>query len=275
MWDERVHTSRSGLSYHRAGEGPAVILLHGIPGSARSWEQVAAQLPAELDVIVPNLLGFGESERPIRFDALHAAGQAAAIDALLTEQAVARAAVIGHDFGGPVALALARRRPEVIGALGLLATNVFPDTPIPFPLSTVLWPGVGSVARRVLFSKASLKMMLRRGVGRGSTVPDASFYVGDRGQQRAIAAIFGGSLDHLEELYQPVAEQLQAIDVPAFVAWGDHDPFFSVAQGERTARVARTQLRLYPGAGHFLPHERPVDIAADIVGLVAASVPAR
>lgn len=274
MWDERVQVSESGISYHRAGRGPSVLLLHGIPGSARSWEAVAATLPAELDVIIPDLLGFGESARPTRFEALHAAAQATAIDALLTELAIPRATVIGHDFGGPVALALARRRPALIEALGLLATNVFPDTPIPFPLSTILLPGIGGVARRALFSKASLVMMLKRGVGKGSTAPDASTYIGDREQQHAIAAIFSGSLTHLEELYRPVAEQLHAMEAPAFVAWGDHDPFFSVAQGERTAQAARTQLRLYPGAGHFLPHERPDAVAADIVQLVAASVPA-
>lgn len=274
MWDEHIRTSKSGIAYRRAGRGPTVLLLHGIPGSARSWETVASTLPAELDVVIPDLLGFGRSERPTRFEALHSAGQAAAVEALLAELAIAKATVIGHDFGGPVALALARRRPALVEALGLLATNVFPDTPIPFPLSTILWPGAGGVARRVLFSKASLKMMLKRGVGKGSAVPDLSTYVGDEEQRQAIAAIFAGSLIHLAELYAPVAEQLHAMDVPAFVGWGDRDPFFSVAQGERTARAARAQLRLYPGAGHFLPHERPVEVAADIVQLVGASVPA-
>ena len=274
MWDERAQPSESGVSYHRTGRGPAVLLLHGIPGSAHSWEMVAATLPSELDVVIPDLLGFGGSERPTRFDALHAAGQAAAIEELMADLAIPRATVIGHDFGGPVALALARRRPSLIEALGLLATNVFPDTPIPFPLSTILWPGIGGVARRALFSKASLKMMLRRGVGKGSAAPDASTYIGDGAQQQAIATIFAGSLTHLEELNEPFAEQLHAMDVPTFVGWGDQDPFFSVAQGERTAHAARTELRLYPGAGHFLPHERAAEVAADIISLIAASVPA-
>lgn len=273
MRDEHIRISESGIAYRRAGRGPAVLLLHGIPGAGRSWDTVAAALPADLDVIVLDLLGFGRSQRPTRFDALHAAAQAAATDALLAELAIDRVTVFGHDFGGPVALALARRRPARIQALGLLATNVFPDTPIPFPLSTTLWPVVGGIARRAMFSRNSLKMMLSRGVGRGTTAPDPSTYIGDRGQQAAIATIFAGSLTHLDELYRPIAEQLEAVDVPAFVGWGDQDPFFSVAQGERTALAARTSLRLYPGAGHFLPHERPAEVAADIVQLISTALP--
>jgi pimeloyl-ACP methyl ester carboxylesterase len=273
MWDKREGLSESGIGYHRAGQGPTVLLLHGIPGSAHSWEGVAASLPAELDVIVPDLLGFGASERPTRFEALHAAGQAAAIEELLTELAIPRATVIGHDFGGPVALALARRRPTLTQALGLLATNVFPDAPIPFPLSTILWPAVGGVARRALLSKTSFKMMLKRGVGKGITPPDASTCIGDRQQQHAIATIFAGSLTHLQELYGPLAEQLHAMDLPALVGWGDQDPFFTVVQGERTAQAARTTIRRYPGAGHFLPHERPAEVAADILKLVTTPVP--
>lgn len=272
MWDESVQQSKCGVAYYRTGRGAAVLLIHGIPGSARAWEIVARKLPAELDVIVPDLLGFGESARPTRSEALLAAAQAAAIDRLLVELAIPRATVIAHDFGGPVALALQRRRPALIEALGLLATNVFPDTPIPFPLSAALWPGVERVARRALFSRVSLKMMLRNGVGTKSLAPDATTYIGDREQQRAISTIFTASLTRLNELYEPTAEQLHTMDVPAFVAWGDRDPFFSVAQGERTARAARTTLRLYPDAGHFLPHERPDEVAADIISLVTAPV---
>ena len=271
MWGHQAHSSGSGLSYRRAGKGPAVLLLHGIPGASQSWESVAAAIPATLDVIVPDLLGFGGSDRPTEFEALQATGQAAAIDALLTELAVSRATLVGHDFGGPVALALVRRRASLVGALGLLATNVFPDTPIPFPLSAILWPGVGGLARRALLSGPSLRMMLKQGVGPGVAPPDASTHLGDRDQQQAIAKIFAGSLLHLDEIYRPIEQQLRSIAVPVFVGWGDHDPFFPTAQGERTARAVGAELRLYPGAGHFLPHERSDEIAADILDLVTAS----
>lgn len=268
MWGEEVHDSSKGVAYRRAGSGPSVLLLHGIPGSAASWEPVATRLPDTFDVIVPDLLGFGDSNRPRSLEELHARGQAGALADLLAELGVDRVSVIGHDFGGPIALMLNAGSPGLIDGLGLLATNAFTDTPIPFPLSLTTAPLVGPLAQRALFSGPSLRMMLRQGIGRGSTPLDPRTHVGDRDQQRAIATIFAGSLTRLTELYEPVEAALDAVDVPAFVGWGDRDPFFDLAQGERTAEAIGVELHVYEGAGHFLPHERPNDVVAEIVGLV-------
>lgn len=177
MWGDEAHRSRSGLGYRRAGTGPPVLLLHGIPGSGASWEPIASRLGAAVDVIVPDLLGFGASDRPPGLAGLHARGQAAAVDDLLDELGIGPVTVIGHDFGGPVALSLVARRPGAVAAMGLLATNTFRDTPIPFPLSAVNWPLLGPIARRALFSPVSLRMMLRHGVGHGATPPDAATHL--------------------------------------------------------------------------------------------------
>lgn len=268
MWSETPVESSSGIAFRRSGGGPAVVLLHGIPGSGAAWETTAAALPASLDVIVPDLLGFGASRRPAALEDLHVRAQAAALASLLDELRGDSAVVIGHDFGGPIAVALAGSNPGLVRAIGLLATNTFTDTPIPFPLSLVNAPLVGASAQRMLFSGPSLRMMLRQGVGPDSPAPDSQSHLGDRAQQQAIATIFAGSLRHLDELYSPVEAALEQITVPSFVGWGDHDPFFPVAQGHRTAAALGVELRLYEGAGHFLPHERPVEVAADIVALV-------
>lgn len=271
MWTDEVLASDSGLSYRRMGSGEPLVLLHGIPGSAATWADVVERLPAGTDAIVPDLLGFGRSDRPRELGALHAAAQADALGSLLDELKVTRAIVIGHDFGGPVSLTLSAARPDLVAAIGLFATNAFTDTPIPFPLSMVNWPVVGAVARRALFCGPSLRMMLRQGVGSGGPRLDPTAHLGDSLQQAAIATIFAGSLTDLARLYRPVEAQLHALRVPTIVGWGDRDPFFSLAQGQRTADAADTELRCYPGAGHFLPQERPAEVAADISALVAAT----
>ena len=67
----------------------------------------------------------------------------------------------------------------------------------------------------------------------------------------------------------PLAATLPAVDAPTLVAWGDRDPFFGVAQARRTAAaVPGARLVLYRGAGHFLPEERPAELAADIARLL-------
>ena len=54
------------------------------------------------------------------------------------------------------------------------------------------------------------------------------------------------------------------------VGWGDRDPFFPLEQGERTAAAANARLHVFRGAGHFLPHERPAEVAREIAAFATA-----
>lgn len=248
-----------------------LLLLHGIPGSAAVWEPVAARLRATgHTVLAPALAGFDDAPLPPDPDDLLAPSQARRVLRLLDDTGVDRVVVAGHDFGGPVAAHLVAAAPERITALAVFATNAFPDTPIPFPLSALKLPAVGTLARRLLFSRPSLAMMVRRGVGRPPVRLELGDYLGDRRRQAAIAMIFAASLRRIEELYTPVQAALGAVDVPALVGWGDRDPFFPVAVGRRTADlIPNARFQLYEGAGHFLPEERPAEVAADLGALAA------
>jgi len=134
---EATRRSRSGLAYSEEKPTSAVeavfLLLHGLPGSGAGWGPVADVLSASHHVIVPDLLGFGASDRPASLEELHATAQAGAVAGLLDELDTGPVVIAAHDFGGPVALALHARRPALVAALALLATNTFTDTPIPFP----------------------------------------------------------------------------------------------------------------------------------------------
>lgn len=262
--------SLSGLGYQRHGQGPTVLLLHGIPGSSASWHAVRDLLAQDHDVVVPDLLGFGSSQRPSELGQLHATAQAVALQVLLDELRCSEVTVAGHDFGGPVALLLARSRPDLVARLALFATNAFTDTPVPFPLSTIKLPLLGRLTAAILFSSPSLRLMLRVGVGQPHVRLDAASHLGDENQRHAIATIFDGSLRHLSELYAPVEAALGTVHIPTHVGWGDRDPFFSVEQGRRTATALQATFELLPRAGHFLPEERPAEMAAAIRSLVTS-----
>jgi pimeloyl-ACP methyl ester carboxylesterase len=261
------------MAYRRAGHGPTVVLLHGIPGRGRGWERVEADLVDSFDVVTPDLIGFGASTGPSRptIDDVGPAAQAAGVAALLDLLDVRRAAIVGHDFGAPVGALVAAARPDLVDSLSLLAGNTFPDTPIPFPLSLINAPGVRKLVSPLLLSPPSLALMLRRGTGAGSTPPDHAVYLGDRRQRRTIAVIFSGALTRMEELYTPVAAALAAIEVPVLVGWGSRDPFFPLRQAERTATAANARLHVFDGAGHFLPHERPAEVAREIAAFATAA----
>lgn len=262
----------NGMAFRRQGAGRQVVLLHGIPGQGRVWEKVEQELARSFQILTVDLIGFGESESPLSptIDSIGPHAQALGVAELLDELGISEAVVVGHDFGAPIAVLLAAARPDLVRSLALLSGNTFPDTPIPFPLSLINVPIIGGVLARLFFSRPFLALMLRKGTGPGTTPPDAAVYLGSDHQRRSIAIIFGGALTQLPELYAPVDAALNGLKTPVLVGWGDRDPFFPVEQGERTAEAARGQLRIFKGAGHFLPHERPSEVARAIAELAAS-----
>ncbi len=136
---------------------PPVVLLHGIPGWRGTWRPVARLLAARHRVVVPDLLGFGESgPAPARF---HAADQAALVIALVQKLGLRRVHLAGFDFGGPTAVMVCRQAPDLVATLTLAATNLLPDTAIPPPLQLVRPPLVGDVFARLLFGRPGLMLL--------------------------------------------------------------------------------------------------------------------
>lgn len=250
------------------GTGPAVLLVHGIPGAGAVWREVSRQLSPRFRVVAPDMVGFGESARTDDIQALWAVAQAAAIIALMDDLGIDSALVVGHDFGGPVAAHLISQAPEKVTGMVLASTNAFGDTPIPFPLSGILWPAIGRAWERMLFSGPSLRMMVKQGVGDKATKLDPKLYVGDSKQAKAIGTIFAAALHDLASRYDPITAMLRKVEVPTKVLWGDRDPFFPVEQAYRTADLVRgASTTVFPGAGHFLPEERPAELVAEIDAL--------
>jgi len=265
----RIDDSRYFAVRDSGGAGQPLLLLHGIPGHGGAWDKVVGELADGYRTLVPDLLGFGGSSRPTCGTQLHAQAQAEGLVALVDRLRIDRVTVVGHDFGGPVALWMTRIRPQLVTNLGLVAANVMPDTPVPPPLNLLRVPVLGGLVERALMSPASLRMMVGRGVGTPKNTIDRRAYVGDKHQALAIRTIFAMSLRNLHELYAPTKEALDALEIPVFVAWGDRDPFFKVNEGQRIAdAVLGASLTVFEGAGHFLPEERPNELVQLIGRLI-------
>src|SRR5262245_61712013 len=109
------------LAYERGGEGAAVVLLHGWPGDHRDWREVGSRLMAEADVVVPDLRGFGESDKHPREprEAYSGAAQADSVIGLMRELSLGPAVIAGYDVGSRVAQQIARAAPDHVRALVL------------------------------------------------------------------------------------------------------------------------------------------------------------
>jgi pimeloyl-ACP methyl ester carboxylesterase len=97
--------------YRRAGSGPAIVLVHGLAGSSRVWKDVMPALARTHDVIAPDLLGHGESAKPLGDYSLGA--HASGLRDLLVTLGIPSAALVGHSFGGGVAMQVAYQHPEL------------------------------------------------------------------------------------------------------------------------------------------------------------------
>ena len=102
----RIPTSGGELAYTDEGDGPAVVLIHGFPQSSFVWRDLAPLLAVRFRVIVPDMLGTGDSDKPAGVP-LGIVAQAGYIRELLDALGVERYAVVGHSVGGGVAQLLA------------------------------------------------------------------------------------------------------------------------------------------------------------------------
>ncbi len=262
----RFHLDRLGQG------GPAVLLLHGIPGSRHTFREVATRMAAETRVFLPDLLGFGDSA-PAPPGA-HAEAHAESLLSLVDELELETLHLVGFDFGGPVSVALARRLGRRVRSLSVMATNLFPDTPVPLPLRVAQVPLLGRLMFRLAFGRLGLEMMWRAATGDRRAFPLDRFRRSlAPNSVRSTREIFYASMRDLAGLYQPIYEAASALALPSVVLWGDRDPFFPVSVGQRSAELLGAELRVLSGAGHFVPEERPDEVANAVLELVHRVTP--
>lgn len=126
-----VETNGVRMHYVEAGTGPLVVLCHGFPESWYSWRhQIAALAEAGFRVVAPDQRGYGQTGGPEAIDAyslFHLAGDIVGLVNALGERS---AAIVGHDWGAPVAWYSAQLRPDLFRAVGLLSVPYLPRGPI-------------------------------------------------------------------------------------------------------------------------------------------------
>jgi pimeloyl-ACP methyl ester carboxylesterase len=266
--EERLHRRKvSGMSFLMGGDGEPLLLLHGIPGSAQSWLRVGSRLTTRFRVIIPDLMGFGASDAPASGGTLE--DQAQAVRQLLAHLRLTTLYLGGHDFGGPVALTLMRLYPELtIRGLILAAAHVFTDTPMPLALRMARVPGLSHL---VFWTMAGNRLGLRMLHGSAAQNKDDLPWREFRqhlapGGIRSTWRIFRRSLANPRLRYAETEAMLSRIDCPALVLWGDEDPWLSTGVGARLrATLPDAVLKVYAFTGHFVPEERPIETAEDII----------
>ncbi len=252
------------VAYRQAGEGPLLVMVHGIAGSSSTWVPVMPLLAERFTVIAPDLLGHGESAKPRGDYSLGA--YASGIRDLLGVLGHERATVVGHSLGGGIAMQFAYQFPQMAERLVLVASGGLGKEVTPL-LRALTVPGSEYVLPFVLRRELhDVLGVAGRAVGRFGVRADpfltevwqAWARLTDVRAQRAFIHTIRAVIDIAGQRVSARDRLYLAHEVPTMVIWGDRDQVIPVAHAHAAHElIPGSRLEVVEGAGHFLPIERP------------------
>lgn len=276
---QRISIHGHEFGYRRAGKGPAILLIHGIAGSSRTWERVLPLLAADYDVIAPDLIGHGDTDKPPGDYSLGA--QASALRDLLIMLDVKKATVVGQSFGGGVAMQLAYQFPEVCERLALVCSGglgrevslilrllSLPGAEYVFP---ILFPAflrdtgnkVVETLHRSGFLHTRASEMWR---AYASLTQEENRQAFGR-TLRAVIDLGGQSVSAMDLLY--LTSRL-----PTLIVWGDQDNIIPISHAYAAHEAINgSRLEVIEGSGHFPQIEDPTRFSEVLSDFIRTSEP--
>jgi pimeloyl-ACP methyl ester carboxylesterase len=251
------------------GDGPPLVLVHGLGGTWRHWLETIPRLMHERRVVAMDLPGFGDSEMP--GERISIAGYGRWVDAVCERLELGTAAVAGSSMGGFIAAELAIRVPDrverlaLVSAAGLTVEHQRNDAAIALLRRTqrLMRLYVGVVAQRA-HSLARRRQLRRLLLANAVAVP------GDVPGPLAGELISGagkpGFVDALDAVTSyPIRERLPRIACPTLIVWGARDRLVPVSDADEFEQlIPDTRKVIYQGTGHGPMLERPEAFVADL-----------
>jgi pimeloyl-ACP methyl ester carboxylesterase len=271
--------ARDGLVADRYGRGPAVVLLHGQPGSADDWDQVVPLIQDDFTVVVPDRPGYGRSGGAAGGFAENAEAVAATLDRL----DLPRAMIAGHSWGGGVALAFAQAYPERVAGL-ILICSVGPGERFAWDDRLLAAPVLGEavaaltigVTGRLLGTRRVQDVAARRLGGKARQAVDTLASVTSARTGAAAWRSFVVEQRALLSEADGLGAALDRINAPAIVLHGSADHLVPVALAERlAAAIPGADLKVIAGANHLLPRRHPQAVAGAVRAVNGRGLAAR
>jgi pimeloyl-ACP methyl ester carboxylesterase len=265
-WEIELHGHR--VIYRIAGDGPPVVLIHGMVNSSRHWEQVALRLADRYTVVAPDLLGHGDSAA-VRGD-YSLGAHACSIRDLLTTIGIDRATVVGHSLGGGIAMQFFYQFPQRVQRLALISSGGLGHDVSPM-LRGAAMPGAAAgiwlVANRRVRSALDRagQRMRARGSRRGiylQAVARAMRPLQEAAARRAFVHTLRAVIDVRGQHVSALDRLYLLGELPTLIVWGERDNTIPIEHGLAAhALVPNSRFVSLPNAAHFPNLEDPEGLA--------------
>jgi haloalkane dehalogenase len=242
------------IAYYDEGSGDPVVFLHGIPTNSYLWRDVIDPIAAERRVIVPDMIGYGNSSMFDRFDRSIRA-QEEMLTELLSTLDVRSPSLVGHDLGGGVFLRYAAHHPDAVDEL-VLSNSIAYDS---WPIQLITDLGLPETARDT--GVAELQAMLDdlfRDTLYGSEHSEAFLdgmttpWHSEEGVTSLVRNAISTNTNHTTEI------DPGRIEAPTLLLWGADDQFQSIEWAERLqADIETAELIGLDDANHWVMEDRP------------------
>jgi pimeloyl-ACP methyl ester carboxylesterase len=264
---EFLELDGSWVRYDVIGGGPPVVLVHGWLSSSRIWEALARRLAQRFTVYSLDLTGFGESDKP--HSGYGVRNGSRLLYAFCAHFGLARASVIGHDFGGNMAVKLAADHPDVVGRVVLVSVPADEDQ---IDLPTPLWLATLPVVGPLFYALGRAFRPVRRMWMRPFVAdPDdlTEELLDDAGKSTPAAVAGTLSMSRREISGGRLVRQAKIIKMPMLVVSGEEDQIVDPhAVSAWAGSVQRAEICLMDACGHAPMIERPAEFAAQILAFL-------
>ncbi len=275
------------IHYHEAGEGENIILLHGLGAAADIWAANIPALSPHYHVVVPDQLGFGNSDKPpieykiqtwVEF-----------LDLFMQALSIPKATIVGNSLGGWIAVDFARQHPEKVDRLVLADAAGWRPVKMPPPMARSLndasIAGIRQVVEMMLFERRAIPIDLNPG-SLQETRKMLEFIVSDQqlitdrmveqefqrhlkiGDGYTIERFLAGSL--VEDQFEN--EKLHHLTLPTLIVWGRDDRLFSADEARSYGKAIHgSKLVIIEQCGHLPQLEKSADFNKALLEYLSGS----
>ncbi len=247
------------LAIHESGHGKPIVLIHGLGASSYTWHEIAPALAKTNRVIAIDLKGFGQSDKPLDthysiFD------QAKLVDDFITRRKLHGVTLVGHSFGGGVALAVALSQMDAgkhqIDKLVLIDSIAYRQ-PLPFFFQVLRTPVVGELGMTLIPPEVQMAQALAVAYRHDEkvTADTVNHYASALHTEGGRHALFHtiNSLD--PDAADEISRRYHTLKTPALLLWCEHDKIVPLKFGKRLALdLPDARFEVIEDCGH-IPHE--------------------